>query len=252
MKSKVAIFLIFAALSAISALGQTAPAARPAPPAKLPTSQEVVARYVKAIGGREATEKIKSWTFRGTVEMAPMGVKGTFEQTTSAPDLNLLKMNLAGIGEFMDGFDGTTAWSVNPLQGSREKTGAELQQSKLMNNFYRSINLDKLYPKLEVKGIEKVDGKDAYVVVGEPEGLPASTFYFDTNTGLLLRMDGTLVSAEGKQPVKIFFDEMKQVDGVMVPTKFRNYLAGVEITTTIDLIKSGPAIEPAKFAKPKS
>jgi len=256
MKSKLMIFLAIVTLAAAAAFGQTVPAkpaepAKPAAPAKLPTAQEILAKYIKAIGGRDAVEKVKSWTSKGTVELAPMGVKGTVESISSEPNLSLVKMNLAGIGDFTEGFDGTTAWSVNPIQGAREKSGEELLQTKLNSNFHREINLDKLYKKLEVTGMEKVNGRDAYVVRAEAEGVPASTMYFDAATGFILRTDNTAVSPEGRQPVSTYFDEMQAFDGVMTPTKIRTKLPTAEITMTITEMKSGPAVEAAKFARPK-
>ena len=252
MKSKLTILLGMILLSAAASFGQTAEPTKAAPSVKLPTAQEVLAKYVKAIGGREGIEKIRSWTSKGTVELAPMGVKGTFEVLSSAPDRSLMKMTLAGVGDFVEGFDGKTAWSVNPLQGSREKTGDELLQTKLSNNFYREINIDKLYKKLEVTGIEKVNGKDAYVVKGEPEGLPPSTMYFDVASGLLVRTDNTSISPEGRQPVTVFIEEYKPFDGVMQPARVRTKLPTADLILTISEMKSGPQADEAKFAKPKA
>lgn len=249
MKSKLTLLIALVSIAATAAFGQ---AAKPVAPAKLPTAQEIVAKFTKAVGGREAAEKIKSWTTKGTVELSPMGIQGTFEQIASAPDRSFTKLTLAGIGDILDGYDGKTAWSINPIQGSREKTGTELLQTKLTNNFYRDINLDKLYPKMEVKGIEKVGGKDAYVVSATPEGLPASTMYFDVDSGLLVRADNTILAPEGQQPVTVFIEEMKQVDGVMVPSKVRTKLPSFEMIMTVTEIKSGPAIDDAKFARPKA
>ena len=231
MKSKLTLLTVILCLAASAAFGQ---AAKPAAPAKLPTTQEILAKYVKAIGGREAMEKVKSWTMRGTVEISPVGISGTFEQIASAPDRAMTKMSVTGIGDMLEGYDGKTAWSINPIQGSRERTGAELLQTKLMSDFYRDIKLDKLYPKMEVKGIEKVNGKDAYVVSATPDGgLPASTMYFDVQSGLLVRSDNTIIAPEGQQPASIFIEEMKQVDGVMVPTKKRTKLPTFEMLMTV-------------------
>jgi hypothetical protein len=85
------------------------------PAAKMPTVQEILAKYTQAIGGREANEKIKTRMTKGTLELAPMGIKGTFETYTAAPGKSINRTNLAGIGEIIEGFDGTTAWSINPL-----------------------------------------------------------------------------------------------------------------------------------------
>ena len=244
--------LLFAVILTISTIvfGQKAEPAK-TEAAKLPTVQEILAKYVKAIGGREASEKIKTRVTKGTVEMSPMGIKGTFESYTAALDKSSTKMNLAGIGDFLDGFDGKSAWTSNPIQGSREKSGAELTQVKLMNNFYREINLDKLYVKLEVKGIEKIGDKDAYIVVATAEGLAAETLHFDTKSGLLLRSDITMLSPEGSQNAKIFYEDIRQIDGVMLPFKVRIILPQFEITMLATEVKNGVVIDESVFAKPK-
>ncbi|MEO7673445.1 MAG: hypothetical protein ABIU09_05135 [Pyrinomonadaceae bacterium] len=219
--------------------------------AKLPTVKEVLDKYVKAIGGREAIEKVKTRFMSGTVEISPMGIKGTYEIYSAAESKTFTKMNLAGIGDMLDGYDGKTAWVINPIQGNREKTGAELLQAKINGNFYREINLDKLFSKIEVKGVDKVAGKDAYVLVATADGIPPETWYFDTVSGLLLRSDITAISPEGSQPAKMFFEEMRTADGVTGPMKIRTQLPQFEIVMTATDFKQGIAIDESKFAKPK-
>lgn len=252
MKFKFIILLAALLITAISAFAQSSTAPKPASAVKLPTTQEVLDKYVKAMGGRDAIMKVRSTKSTGTVELSPIGVTGTVESISAAPDHAFSKMTLTGLGEFFEGYDGKTAWSSNPIQGMREKTGVELAQTKLINNFYRDINIDKLYSKLIVKSIEKVGDKDAYVVTGQAEGLPETTFYFDTNSGLMVRTDTTIISPEGQQPAKIFIDEMKSFDGVMVPTKVRTVLPSVEIRLNLTDVKTNITVDDATFAKPKS
>ncbi len=80
----------------------------------MPTVKKILAKYVQAIGGKKANEKIKSRMVKGTVEIAPMGIKGTFESYAAAPNKSISRVTLAGIGELVEGFDGTTAWTINP------------------------------------------------------------------------------------------------------------------------------------------
>ena len=71
MKSRLSLLIATFCIAATAAFGQ---APKPAAPAKLPTAQEIVAKYTKAIGGREAMEKIKSWTMKGTRSAPSMAV----------------------------------------------------------------------------------------------------------------------------------------------------------------------------------
>ncbi len=255
MKIKSTLLLAIILMISATAFAQKVDSVKPEPvkpaPAKLPTVQEILAKYVKAIGGREANEKIKSRMASGTVELAPMGIKGTFEAYTAAEAKSYTKMNLAGIGDMLEGLDGKSAWAINPIQGSRDKTGAELAQAKLIGNFYREINLDKLFTKIELKGVERVGEKGAYVLVAIAEGVPAEKWYFDIVSGLLLRSDVTVVAPEGNQPAKIFYDEMRTVDGVTLPVKIRTQLPQFEISMVATEVKHGITIEETRFAKPK-
>lgn len=169
MKLKTAIFLSLVALTATGVFAQKTETSKTSAPAdaktavkpeKMPTAPEILNKYVQAIGGRAANEKIKTRYLKGTFDLAPMGVKGDVESYAAAPDKSYTKSNLQGIGEIIEGSDGKTAWSSNPIQGTRDKSGDELLQSKLINNFNREINLDKLYSNWTVKGVEKVGDKE--------------------------------------------------------------------------------------------
>lgn len=259
MKLKTSILVTMLFLISTVAFGQkkaakpikAKPAAKAETPAKTPTVAEILAKYTQALGGRAANEKIKTRTMKGTMELSPMGIKGDFESYAAAPNKSLTRASLAGIGDIIEGFDGQIAWSVNPLQGNRDKQGDELAQAKLIYNFYREINLDKIYPKMELKGTEKVGANDAYVLIGTPENLAPETFYFDAKTGLLLRQDSTLVSPEGKMPVKVFHEDVREVDGVKLPFKIRTVTPQFEIIITTTEVKHNVTIEDRKFAKPK-
>lgn len=254
LKSTIFFIIIFTFASASFAQKSDPPkpdTAKAAAAAKLPTVKEILDRYVKALGGREAIEKVKSRTSTGTLELVPMNLKGTFE-TYAAPDAkSFSKMTIGGIGDMLEGTDGKTAWAVNPIQGNREKAGIELLQSKLINDFYRDVRLEKLFPKIELKGIEKVGEKDAYVVVATPDGVPAETWYFDTKTGLMLRSDITAVTPEGNTPMTVFYEDMRAVDGVMIPFRIRTQTPQFQIVMTATEVKHGTQVDEAKFAKPK-
>lgn len=259
MKLKMTIFLTALLMISANVFGQkpeTKTAVKPTEPkpmsvAKLPSVKEILDKYVQAIGGREAQEKIQTRMMKGTVELAPMGIKGTGEVYMAAPDKSYNKISLNGIGDIIEAYDGKTAWTINPLQGNRDKTGDELAQTKLAANFHREINFDKLYPKMEVKGIEKIGDKEVYVVLATPTGLEMQTFYFDKQTGLLLREDATMISPEGKMPVKSFYDDYREIDGVKIPHKIRAVLPQFEITTVLTEIKNSVKIDENLFSKPK-
>jgi len=224
----------------------------PTPPsaAKLPAAKEILDKYVNAIGGREALLKIRSRYQTGTIELSPMGVKGTVESYSRADNRSLTKISLVGIGDVLDGYDGSTAWTSNPMQGSRVKAGKELQQTIRMNDFGRDANLEKSYTTLTVKGVEKVGERDSYVVVGSNDGFPDDVLYFDTETGLILRTDNIVIAPEGQQATTSFYEDYRDVNGIKSAFKIRAKTPAFEITTIVTEIKYDVAIEDSKFKQP--
>lgn len=228
------------------------PDAKPAasPSVKLPPAKQIIDKYVKAIGGREALLKHKSRFQTGTIELTPMGVKGTVESYSRSDNRSLTKVSLAGVGDILDAFDGTTGWTSNPLQGSRVKEGKELQQAKRLSTFGREANLDTIYSGLTVRGVEKVGDRDAYVVVASSEGLPDDILYFDMETGLMLRSDSIVIAPEGQQATSTFYEDYRDVGGVKSAFKIRAKTPAFEINTVVSEIKYDVTIEDSKFKRP--
>src|SRR5262249_15359964 len=142
-----------------------APAKTASPPAaaKLPDAREIVDRHLKAIGGREAVLAHKSMHATGTLSVPSSGMSGPVAVYRAAPDRVLVQASIASIGEVLDGFDGTHAWSISPMTGPTLKSGKELEQTKLDADFYSELRDPKKYT---MTTIEKTtfDGRDCYKV----------------------------------------------------------------------------------------
>jgi hypothetical protein len=110
-----------------------------------------------------------------------------------------------------------------------------------------------------VRGIQKVDGKDAYVVIGNPMGDGAERLLFDTQTGLLLRKTTVVPTAGGNLPMQVDYDDYRDTgSGVKIPFTIRvvpgtlgNSLAVVS-TIKVQKVQDNVAIDNAKFARPAS
>jgi zinc protease len=224
---------------------------KPAATPKLPQAKDVVEKYVKAIGGREPLKKQKSRYQAATVELSPMGIKGTVETFARSDDRLLVKTTLGGLGEILVGFDGQKAWTVNPIQGNRVQEGKELLQTKRTAMFAREISFDRLYNAMRVRGIESVGDRQAIVVVASSDGLPDDVLFFDKETGLMLRSDSITVTPEGEQAITTFFEDYREVEGTKSPFKIRAKTPAFEINTVITEIKYNVPIEDTKFTQPK-
>jgi hypothetical protein len=95
-----------------------------------------------------------------------------------------------------------------------------------------------------------VNDKDVRVVQGTgPSGL-VGTFYFDKDSGLLVRMVRYTNSAMGRVPTQIDYSDYRDVAGVKMPYKWSYaWLSGREEFSLTE-IQPNVAIDAAKFAKP--
>ena len=229
------------------------PANKPAdskPAEAMPTVDQILDKYVQAIGGKAAIEKINSRVEKGTFDIPAMGMSAPIEIYSKTPNKTVFIVNIPGFGVVQEGYNGTVAWAQDPTSGLREKAGEELAQMKLSSELHRDIKLKSLYPKMELLGKEKVGGRDAYVIQATPAETSPQKMYFDTETGLLVRMDSEAVGPMGKLSISTTLEDYKEVDGVKIPFTVRQDSSAISFTIKLTEVKQNVPIEDAKFNKP--
>jgi hypothetical protein len=258
---RIALILAFSMLAAVAIAAQDKPKAdAPKPeaakadakPAALPSADEILEKYVKAIGGKEAIEKITSRSSKGSFEIEAMNLTGTIESYQKAPNKFANLFTIPAVGGGGQVFDGAKGWDSNPMTGLRELGGEELATLKREADFYQPLNFKKHYSKLEVKGKETVGKSEAYVVIATPtEGSPDKV-YFDVNSGLIVREDAERETGQGKMAIEVYLEDYKDVDGVKIPHTMKQVTPMFAMTLKFTEIKSNIAIDDAKFAKPSN
>ena len=226
-------FVKFAAVAVVSFASATSAVAAQT----LPAASEIVAKHVAAIGGKDAILKITSMQHKGTMEIPTMGLSATTEMSM-APNRMVSKSNLPGIGEIQQGFDGTTAWSANPMQGPRIITDKELEQIKEQADFHTGLlYTPDRFVSMETVGIVDFNNEKAYKVKFVRKGSNRETTeYFSVASGLQIGSETTQESEMGKMPVTIMVSEYKQFGPLKVPAKTEMTMgANKLITTTQDV-----------------
>jgi zinc protease len=217
--------------------------------AATPTVDQILARYVKAIGGREAWEKLHSRTSLGTIEIPSMNMSGTVMIHEKAPNKVLLVVILAG-QPFRQGYDGTVGWSDDPQDGLKEKSGAQLAETARDADFYRPLHMEKTYTKLSVVGKDTVGDREAWVVeAGLPEG-GADKLYFDTQTGLIVRALSQQHTDQGVNAVAEDFKDYREVDGVRLPFEVLQVNGDSALTIKLGEVHHNLELDDSEFSKP--
>ena len=216
-----------------------------------PTVDQILDRYVQAVGGKDALQKVTSRDMKGTLENSDDGTTSPAEIFTKAPNKYLAVIHLGDAGEALEGWNGEKGWGKDPDSGLHDTAKAEQIAAKRDYDFYRELRLKELFPKMALSGKTKVDDRDAYIVEAtSPEGA-TEKLYFDAETGLLVRRDFERVTIDdGIVLYEVDYDDYKDVEGLKLPATVRRKTPDYTLTYRFTEIKQNVPVEDAKFNKP--
>jgi hypothetical protein len=215
----------------------------------LPTVDQVLDKYLAAMGGQAAFDKITSRTAKATIEIPDMGITGSMTMTEKAPNKSLVVVEIAQM-TVREGTDGVVAWDENPQTGLREKTGLELAEYKRGSIFNVETKLKTAYPKMTVTGRDTVNGRSAIVIDAIPEQGAAVKIFFDSETGLILKQSGTRETPEGAIAFESFYDDYRTVDGIKQPHTLRQTTSRFTSVIRVTEMKHNVPVDDALFRKP--
>jgi hypothetical protein len=251
-------FLVTAILSlalGTSALAQTPDKSTPQPPrpaavtAVTPSADQILNRYIEAIGGREAWKKLNSRVSSGTIEIPKMNLSGTIDFREKAPNRLLHTIVLNG-ATFRQGFDGANGWTDDPKDGVRDETGAELEDTRLDSDFYHPLDLHKLYSKFTVTGTEKIGDRNTFVVEAARAGADPDKLYFDTQSGLVLRILSRRHTSDGLMVYQEDLEDYREVDGIKLPFTVHQTTEDAAFTIQFAEVHHNVELDDQQFSKP--
>ena len=212
----------------------------------LPPADQLLDKYLTAIGGDAALQKVTSRVEKGKLEAG--GHQLPIEVYAKAPDKRISIMHMPN-GESITAFDGKQGWQSNAGH-PHMMSAAENDAVRIDADLYFAANLKNLYKKFTVVPGEKIDGHDTYLVFGRNEGQPPLRLYFDQQTGLLLRLVRYAETALGRMPTQIDYADYRDADGVRIPYRWTLARPGNRFTIQIDQIQQNVPVDDAKFAPP--
>jgi len=205
----------------------------------------ILARYIRAIGGQAAVERVVSRVSKGSLVAA--GESAPMEIYEKAPDKFLRILESPASGRSEGAYDGTVAWMMNAQRAVREVTGPEVENFKREYFLHRHILWKQLYSEMRVAGQKSLQGGTADLIEAKAGADLSYRLYFDKKTGLLVRSDVTMRG----MTLQNFFDDYREVDGLKLPFTIRHVRPdGYQWTDQYTEIRHNVAIEDTRFGKP--
>lgn len=230
----------------------TAPAAdatiAPAMTAGLPTTDEVVARYSRAIGDQTAIEALQLLRMVGTETITDRSTDPrtiNVEILRAPPDKLLIVSR--GSAVVLQGFDGKKGW-IKDSAGERSLSGKDLAAIKREADFFSLLKIREGYPQMRVLGKSKVKERDVYVIGASARDENRETLYFDIESGLLVRRFVSFKTAFGSIPEVTDFDDYREVAGIKFPFTITWSRPPYGYVRKFSEIKTNPLIDPPRFS----
>ena len=224
------------------------------------TADEVIEKYLAAIGGRAALEKLTSRSTTGTITVSlPNGpVSGSIEILNQRPNKTrtLTKLDLTSLGAGQvtreQRFDGASGYILDSLQGSREITGNQLDNLKNTGFPTPLLNYKERGATVELAGKEKIDARDAYVLLFKPKTGSVARQFVDAETYLPVRIVIKVDTPEtGEVEQTSDLSDYREVDGIKVPFTIKVSTGGQGFTIAVDKVEHNLKIDETVFSKPK-
>jgi len=217
----------------------------------LPDGKALVAKHIAAIGGREAFEKHSSLHQIGTFSMAAIGIEGPIHVYRARPALSLQQITLGALGEMSQGFDGTTAWAIQPMQGAAVVSGDQAVQIKQQADFFADVPDLTKYSTIETVAAEDFEGRKCYKVrLVRAEGGVESMQYFDVETGLAAGIVRTIQNPQvGKVDVTVVLSDYKDQGGIKLPSRITQKMPQGDISLTFSTYE-WDTVDPKVFELP--
>jgi hypothetical protein len=216
----------------------------------LPSVEQILARYIEALGGKDAIIRLTSRVARGRVDMPGVRRGGTFEVYAKAPNKSVSTLDVYPIGIIKQGFNGRDGWDQTKETGLQDAVGEDLAALERDADFYSPLRLKVKYPKMTLGGKVNIGYREAYMVEAQPTIGEVEKLYFEKESGLLIRWDVVRATVEGKALAVVYLDDWRMIDGVRLPFLISQSFPGFTFVLKFEDVKHNLPVDDTLFNKP--
>jgi hypothetical protein len=217
------------------------------PQSQLPTADQIIENFIRALGGANAIEKITTRKEKGSIQVD--GKTFDVELFDKGTDKEMLIQHTPA-GDSVTALDGNSGWVSAPNRQTRDLIGSDLDTARADADLQFALHVKQIFPDLRVEYPEAVDGREAYVVMGDREAGSSWKFFFDSQSGLLVRTVRYAESPLGLDPTQIDYGDYRASDGVQIPFTWTVARAGSRSTIHISEIQQNVPIDDDTFRRP--
>lgn len=221
-----------ALVTALVALG-TAPLAAQSP-------AEILDRYTKTIDPQGKIPSIQGMKSTISMEIPAAGMSANVTTVQRRPNQMSMTIEIPGLGQMRQGFDGETAWSSDPMQGPRILAGAEATAMKDGADINAMARSAAMFTAMEAAGETDVDGDKAACIKLTWKSGRVTTDCFSKSSGLLVESRMKQESPMGEIEAVSRIGDYRDVNGVKIPHRMTQSAMGMQQVMITTGVEFGP------------
>ena len=214
---------------------------------QLPSADQVIDKYIQAMGGADAIQKITSRVEKGTITVGQSTYQA--EVVSKAPNKRISTVSTPN-GENITAYDGHAGWLGNGGGRPVDMTVQENDAISFDAAFSLPLDLKKMFNQLRVRPAAKIGKSEVYLVIGTNPGKPPVRMFFDKVSGYLLRTIRYEETPLGQNPTQVDYTEYRLDSGVRLPFQWTIARPRGRFTIQIAEIHQNVPVDDSKFEKP--
>ena len=223
-------------------------------PASAQTVDEIIAHYIKTIGGMEKIQAVTTLRRSGKYNGGG-GFEAVVLQENKRGTLVREEFSLQGMTG-IDAYDGKTGWKIEPWNGKKdpESMGEEELKSILEDSDFDGplVNYKQKGNKVEFVGMDQFEGTDTFKLKVTVKNGDTYFYYLDTDYYVPIKIDTKRVIRGAEREYETALGDYKQVAGWYLPHSIETNTKGSQDRSKVvyDRIEANVPIDDSRFRMP--
>jgi len=175
---------------------------------------DVIDKYIEALGGEDKLKAVEDMMMKMTTTV--QGANLVIERKQKEPGKMAMVVSMNGNVMNETRFDGEKGF-VSQMGQKKKIEGEQTEGLKEQAVLFPELNYESKGYELELKGVEAVNGEDAYKLIVTDENGDKTTEFYSVDTGLKLKEVSKQEGPQGEKTVTNEYSDYREVNGVMIP-----------------------------------
>ena len=218
------------------------------------TADEIVAKYIKTVGGADKIQAVKTLRHTGRFTGGG-GFEAAIVEENKRSNMVRQEFSLQGLTG-VNAYDGKTGWKIEPWQGKKdaEPLGEEEMKQIVEDSDFDGplVNYQQKKNKIEFVGMKPVEGTDAFKLKVTLANGDVRYYYMDTDYYVPIKIDTKRMIRGAEREYETSLGDYKEVAGWYLPHSVEVNAKGSQNKqkVTYEKIEANVPIDDSRFHIP--